>query len=396
LKHQDACVVNVTWENEPPVADAGADQEISDGSRVSLDGSRSLDNDDGIQLYQWSQIDGYAVTLSDAGSARPYFTAPYVGPEGASLRFQLVVSDYNGLQSTDTCIVNITWQNRPPVSRAGEDRTVKAGDAVVLDGTASSDPDDGIAAYSWTQTSGTPVTLSNPSAASTTFIAPESVESVTMTFTLKVTDAGGLSHEDSCSIAVSPNVPVDPPRVAIITPTESGSFSTQGDTIHLSGTATGGSAIERVLWSTSHGDHGVAQGGIEWRAEDVPLREGSNTITITAEDIHGQQGQAVLTVTRSLPDQQAPTLEVTAPTYSGKFIFATRSKISFSGTSSDDTGVEKVVWKNSRGYRGIADGTTTWSIQDIPLKRWWNKIVITAEDAAGNKSRKTILVFYWR
>jgi hypothetical protein len=404
LKHQDDCMINVTWENEPPMADAGPDQEVREGSLVSLDGSGSQDNDDGIQLYQWSQVEGPVVTLSDAGSVAPTFTAPDVGPEGASLRFSLVVSDYNGLQSTDTCIVNITWQNQPPIANAGGDQDVSPGDLVTLSGAASSDPDDGIAHYAWTQISGPPVTLSDPTTVSTAFIAPAANSTATLTFTLKVTDKGGLAHEDSCVITVQPIMQVSPPVVTIKSPVTDtdGSYSTENSTISLSGTADSDIGIERVLWFTSldesgvKGESGVAVGRAKWTIENLPLPLGSTTITIIAEDINGQQGVTELNVTRSLADNQAPDLEITSPDYNGHFIFTTRKKISFTGTSSDDTGVEKVTWKSSRRHSGIASGTTTWSIKNIPLRKWWNSITITAEDAAGNKTEKSLLVFYWR
>lgn len=92
---------------DPPAADAGPDQTVDEGVSVTLDGSNSTDPDDGIASYVWEQTGGPSVTLSDPWSAQPTFTSPDVGPDGASLTFQLTVTDSGGLQSTDTCIVNI-------------------------------------------------------------------------------------------------------------------------------------------------------------------------------------------------------------------------------------------------------------------------------------------------
>ena len=55
--------------------------------------------------------------------------------------FQLTVTDSSGLQSTDTCIVNIIWINNPPTADAGTDQSVNEGVLVVLDGSNSTDPD---------------------------------------------------------------------------------------------------------------------------------------------------------------------------------------------------------------------------------------------------------------
>jgi hypothetical protein len=58
---------------------------VDAGSVVTLDGSSSLDIDGGITAYLWTQVGGPAVALSDPASSQPSFTAPNVGPEGASL-----------------------------------------------------------------------------------------------------------------------------------------------------------------------------------------------------------------------------------------------------------------------------------------------------------------------
>ena len=58
------------------------------------------------------------VALSDATSARPTFQAPDVGVNGASMTFEVTVTDAGGLQDTDTCLVNVAWVNTPPVADA--------------------------------------------------------------------------------------------------------------------------------------------------------------------------------------------------------------------------------------------------------------------------------------
>jgi len=101
---------NATLTNEgniAPVADAGPDQAVDEGDLVKLNGSNSLDTDGTITSYQWTQIKGTPVTLSDSASAQPDFTAPEVGSDGDELTFQLSVTDNDGLQSTDECSVTI-------------------------------------------------------------------------------------------------------------------------------------------------------------------------------------------------------------------------------------------------------------------------------------------------
>ena len=187
-----------------PMADAGPDQTVNEGITVTLDGSISIDLDDGITSYLWEQTGGTSIALSNTTAVQPTFTAPDVGPSGESLTFQLTVSDNGGLQSTDSCIVNITGDNDPPTANAGPDQTVEEGVTIPLDGSNSTDPDDGIASYQWIQTSGTSVALSNASAVQSTFTAPDvGTGGESLAFQLTVTDNGGLQSQDTCIVNVT-------------------------------------------------------------------------------------------------------------------------------------------------------------------------------------------------
>ncbi|MFO7558064.1 MAG: choice-of-anchor U domain-containing protein [Desulfobacterales bacterium] len=212
----DTCMVNVSWVNIPPTADAGADQTAYEGDLVVLDASGSSDPDDAIASFQWTQIEGVPVSLSDAQAMQPAFIAPDTGPEGASLKFSLIVTDQGGLQSTDTCIVNVTWVNLPPTADAGPDQTVYEGETIVLHGENSTDPDDGILSYQWAQLNGTPVTLSDPISDQPTFQAPDTgVDGESLRFQLTVTDNSGLQAQDTCTVNVRPvdYCPDDPNKI---------------------------------------------------------------------------------------------------------------------------------------------------------------------------------------
>ena len=63
--------MNVTGDNDPPVADAGPDQNVDEETTVTLDGSNSFDPDDGIESYRWKQVAGPSVTLSNPQAAKP-------------------------------------------------------------------------------------------------------------------------------------------------------------------------------------------------------------------------------------------------------------------------------------------------------------------------------------
>ena len=95
---------------------------------------------------------------------------------------------------------------QPPVADAGADQTVAPGALVTLDGSGSFDPQGLALGYSWVQTGGTSVVLSDASAVSPTFTAPAVDE--TLTFDLTVTNTAGLSDSDDTSVTIEVQPPV--------------------------------------------------------------------------------------------------------------------------------------------------------------------------------------------
>jgi hypothetical protein len=205
LQSSDTTIVNVTGDNDPPTADAGANQTVDENTIVTLEGSNSFDPDDGIKSYQWEQIVGPVVTLSEPTIEQPTFAAPEISADGVSLTFELTVKDAGGLQSSDTTIVNVTGDNDPPTANAGADQTVLEKSSVTLDGSNSFDPDDSIDSYRWKQVAGPAVTLSDPAIDRPIFEAPGFDDSgdQPLVFELIVTDSGGLQSSDSTTVSVS-------------------------------------------------------------------------------------------------------------------------------------------------------------------------------------------------
>jgi hypothetical protein len=105
--------------NSKPIANAGSDQTKEEASLVTLNGLSSSDPDGGDTLsYEWTQITGTSVDLSDTTSPTPSFDAPFVSPGGETFTFGLVVTDddpVNPLSSTlDEVDINVTNINDPP------------------------------------------------------------------------------------------------------------------------------------------------------------------------------------------------------------------------------------------------------------------------------------------
>ena len=101
----------------------------------------------------------------------------------------------------------------PPVASAGYDQTVKEGQTVFLDGSASYDTDGDPITFNWTQLSGTTVTLDSLDPMYPYFVAP--MVPGTLVFQVEVND-GQVSAFDSVNIFVDPFAPVPEPASVLL------------------------------------------------------------------------------------------------------------------------------------------------------------------------------------
>jgi hypothetical protein len=201
LQDSERVKITVNNINRPPVADAGSDQVLEVvGEFVTLDGSRSYDDDGDTLTYQWIFIkkpSGSTASITGGATATPSFTADKVG----DYVVQLVVKD-NALSSTpDT--VTLSFANLKPIADAGISQSVIIGETVSLDGTQSYDLNEGTTlTYRWsiaTAPVGSVAMINNPTAASTSF-KPDKVG----TYNIQLVVNDGLLNSDSsyCQVEV--------------------------------------------------------------------------------------------------------------------------------------------------------------------------------------------------
>ncbi|HVP79336.1 MAG TPA: PKD domain-containing protein [Thermodesulfobacteriota bacterium] len=252
--------IEATFEidNQPPVADAGLDQNVITSQVVILNGSKSFDPEAGMIAFLWSFVEvpaGSSVTnasLSDATGAKPQFTPDVNG----AYRLQLIVNDGALNSVADEVVINAATPNVPPNANAGPDQNVVTGNTVQLDGSRSSDPDNGplSLSYLWsflTRPAGSLLSdnhIANRSMPNATFI-PD----VNGLYELRLTVSDGyLSSEDTVQImATLPNVPPNANAGADIT-------INLGDTAVLNGSA------------SSDPDHGPRPLSYLWTFVAVP------------------------------------------------------------------------------------------------------------------------------
>ncbi len=189
--------------NNPPIANAGIDQNVSEGTSVSLDANGSKDSDGVIVGWKWFEN---GVLLASGQSFSKVFS---VGVHTITLE----VTDNDGASATDMVVirVNASSANNPPIANAGIDQNVSEGTSVTLDASASSDSDGVIVSHEWFE-NGT--LLSSLQSFSKIF------DVGTHNITLEVTDNDGASATDTVVVVVESNSTSDttPPTANITTP----------------------------------------------------------------------------------------------------------------------------------------------------------------------------------
>jgi uncharacterized repeat protein (TIGR03803 family) len=139
--------------NQPPTANAGSNQSIHAGTVVNLNGSASSDDNTlpAALGYAWSFFSapaGSTATLVDAATATPSFTPDMVG----DYVVQLIVTDGGALSSAPAYVTLSSFNQAPTAVATATAVLPIVGQAVTLDGTASSDPEGDAKYFQWAVT----------------------------------------------------------------------------------------------------------------------------------------------------------------------------------------------------------------------------------------------------
>jgi hypothetical protein len=204
----------ISSENRPPIANAGENIKVQEKEKVVLDASASVDPDNDSLSYSWLQEDDgqELISLKDANSINPSFTAPSVDKHSETFTFILRVDDQRGGVDYDSVKIHVSNVNRSPIAVASKNQTVGEAVYIRLDGSRSSDPDRDQLTYKWRQIEGPEVPILNPSSPKFTFKTPTSISGTnqTLVFTLEVSD-GSLTATDTVTIVVEDTI--KPPQI---------------------------------------------------------------------------------------------------------------------------------------------------------------------------------------
>jgi hypothetical protein len=204
-----------------PTANAGANQSVSVGSTVTLNGTASSDPQGAPLAYNWTQTGGASVTLSNATASEPTFTAPSAT---STLTFSLTVN--NGTQTSGASTVTITvgtptgTGNIAPLATAtASSQNTSTGQvaSAAIDGVISGYPDDSTAEWategggvgSWLK-----LTWSEPYTITSAVLydrpnLDDQITSGTLTFSDgTVLSFGSLPNAGTPGLTVTPTTPV--------------------------------------------------------------------------------------------------------------------------------------------------------------------------------------------
>lgn len=126
------------------------------------------------------------------------------------------------------------------------------------------------------------------------------LETGTNTITVSAFDSAHQTVTETAAVTrllTNPAAGTAPVTLKVIYPA-SYVFSTDKASLAISGTASGGTGVNQIVWQTAAGASGIANGTTNWSVPSVPLMTGTNTILLRAVDAKGASAWASLVVTR--------------------------------------------------------------------------------------------------
>ena len=298
----------------PPTADAGTNQNVVAGDLVVLDASASSGN---ALSYQWAQIDGSTVSLTNDNTNSAQFTAP---TQGGNLTFELTVTDQLGLTDSSQVIISV---NQAPIADAGIDQQVETEATVTLDGSGSNDPDGSISSFQWQVVDDSSITLTGASTASPSFLSPATATVIEVELT--VTDNQGATATDSVRISVGGSA------IAVAGDDEIVNFD---DPVTLDGRSSAdgaASTISSYQWEQQSGSTVSISNSTSALAQfTAPNTAGDLVFELTVTDSLGNTATDTITITVNDPPTAAISLSTLSNVPAG-------SPVYLLGTTSDDS-----------------------------------------------------------
>ncbi len=366
-----------------PIADAGLDDSVDNGTAYGFDGSGSWDNVD-IVNYAWD---------IDASDGVDWDSPDYEGPalwdpthtynQPGDYTVTLNVTDAAGNSDTDTVKIDVI-DIMNPVANAGPDDIVDENIQYIFDASNSYD-DAGITEYAWDMDASDGVDWANPDYSGPTLWDPMHTYTVPGTYlvSLNVTDADGNWDTDTVYITVrditSPIADVGPDD------------TTDEDTIYsFDGTGSSDNSGSIAFYNWSFGDDEYAL-GIDPQPSHIYVEPGDYLVILNVTDAAGNWDTDTMILT---------VLDITPP---------------FVSAGPDDTVNEDIpyMFDASASYDNVGIDNYTWDIDDSDGVDWGSPdysgagistpvhtysqpgtytVTLNVTDAAGNSATDILVI----
>lgn len=371
---------DVTLDISPPTvtitSPTVASTFVQSGAAITLGGTAS-DNIGVATVTALNSANGSVGTPSGTTAWTVTGIALVAGPN------VITVTATDTAGNSASSVITVTRDGTPPVlaitGPTAAPTYITNDTPIQLSGTSSDNV--AVASISWSNSLGGSGAASGTAnwSASIPLFSGDNIITVTSTDT-----AGGFS-----TAQITVTFDNTPPAVAINAPTAAPTYVTNIAPVLLGGTASDGVQLANVTWSNAAtGGTGTATGTTTWSAS-VPLTNGLNVITVSANDTAGNSTTDLISVTF---DATVPTIAIGAPTALPNYL-TSASTVALGGSASDNVGVATVTCVNSaNGAVGVVTGTTSWTVAPIALVAGDNTITVTVTDTAGNTNTDTITV----
>jgi len=372
--------------NQPPVADAGANQTLTLPTNSTTIFGSGHDSDGIVTSYSWSKISGPTATLTN--ETTPDLSA-FDLVEGVYV-FRLVVTDDDGASGEDDVIVTVNSAavNQPPTANAGSDQTITLpSNSVSLSGSGS-DPDGSIVSYLWEKVSGPAATLSNTALPSLT--VTDLVQG-TYIMRLQVTDDDGASATDDVTVTVNPATVNQAPIVSagpdrtLFLPTNS---------VQLSGSATDpDGSIASLIWTQISGPSSATLTNANLILLTVSnLVEGTYRFRLSATDNQGSTAfDEALVIVNAASVNQPPT----ANAGSNQSIKLPVNSITLTGSGIDPDGsIVSFSWSKTGGPACTLtnENTATLNVSNMVEGTYTFRLTVTDNNGATGFAQVTVIV----
>jgi PKD repeat protein len=346
----------------PPVADAGDDVEIDQGTMVYFNADGSSDNGR-IDTYSWSfEYNGVPISLKGA-------TPQYRFEIAEEYEVTLIVTDEEGNVGTD--IITVTVKDiEAPLADAGERILVDQGSQATLDGSGSTD-NVAVISWVWTFVSGEEDQELEGETVPWLFDLAGRVD-----VTLTVQDAAGNNATDDLVVIVRDiESPVADPGV-------NGEVE-QGDKVKLDGAASSDNVgILLYRWEFTYKGTDITLNGVA--TSYVFSIPGTYQVNLTVTDFEGNTGSAVFDLKVRDTVAPVPAVEFEREVKKGEKCTLDASR------STDNVGVEKFTWTFKEGGKTV---THEGAIVDHVFDRSGDyEVTLTVEDADGNTAEHVFTV----